>query len=424
MPDDDHHPPGLTPKPVHVFYGGAHLYTPETPRKLARLARQALDTHAPDPAAFAEAFALGPDALERASRARDAVRRKLDASPIEDHRIDFEDGFGVRTDAEEDEAAEHAGRAIAETRRAAPADADAPRLGIRIRACHARTRARALRTLERCITALVRAADAPPPPGFVVTLPKVRTPSEVATLADELDRLDRDLAIPAPPGGDAPAIAIELLIETPPALARPGAIDAWIRAARGRARSLHLGPYDLLAALRVPGDEADLHHPFCDAARLAMLAEAAEHRLDVIDGPTKALPVGPGRPAIHQGWRRHAHDIRRSRSLGLHAGWDLHPNQLVSRHAANWLLADAAFDDAARRLRGFFQQAARASRVGERFDDASSAQTLITTVARALWCGARTEDAIEQAVGLPARTILTQPFEHIARTATPPSDPA
>lgn len=409
MPDDaPHRPPGLRPRPPHVFYGGAHLFTPDAPRKLARLAQAALEAHAPDAPSFAEAF--GIDQRERAARAREAVLQRLAHEPIADQRIDFEDGFGVRTDAEEDHAAERAGAMLAQGARDGTL---ATRVGVRVRAFDRHTGPRAARTLRGVLTAFVRAHDAPLPPGFVVTLPKVSSPAHAEALANTLASLERDLGL-----GEA-SIAMELLVETPIALAAPASVGTWIDAADGRVRSLHLGPYDLLSSLGVPADAADLHHPHCDAARTVILAHAALRGLDAVDGPTKTLPIGPGREGVHAGWRRHAHDIARSRSLGLHAGWDLHPHQLVSRHAANWLLADTSFDDAAARLRGFLEAAARASRVGSRFDDASSAHGLVMLIARALWSGARTEAAITEAVGVSCRRLLTEPFESLVQDGAP-----
>src|SRR5690606_6792539 len=86
-------------QPVHTVYGGAQLFTAETPKKLGELALRALDTYAPDATTFAEAIgisgSLAPKVLER-------VRDKLAREPVEDFRIDFEDGYGNRPDDEED----------------------------------------------------------------------------------------------------------------------------------------------------------------------------------------------------------------------------------------------------------------------------------------------------------------------------------
>src|SRR3712207_942791 len=76
-------------QPVHTVYGGAHLFSAETPKKLGELALRALDTYAPDATTLAEAIGINgnvaPKVLER-------VRDKLGREPVEDFRIDFEDG--------------------------------------------------------------------------------------------------------------------------------------------------------------------------------------------------------------------------------------------------------------------------------------------------------------------------------------------
>ena len=84
-------------RPVHVVYGGAHLFRRDTARKLGDRATEALATYAGDASGFASAMGLGPEIDEEALYAR--VAAKLEQEPVEDLRIDFEDGFGPRTDA-------------------------------------------------------------------------------------------------------------------------------------------------------------------------------------------------------------------------------------------------------------------------------------------------------------------------------------
>ena len=97
-------------QPVHTVYGGADLFRADTARRLGDLALRTLATYAPDAAALVEVLAIDP-AL--APRIRDRILAKLEREPVEDFRIDFEDGFGHRPDAEEDSAAEAAGREVA-----------------------------------------------------------------------------------------------------------------------------------------------------------------------------------------------------------------------------------------------------------------------------------------------------------------------
>src|SRR6185295_12442568 len=82
-------------QPVHVVYGGAHLFKSDTTRKLGALAERALAEYAPDVAAFAGALDIRDDL---AATVYQRVVEKLRREPIEDYRIDFEDGFGIRSD--------------------------------------------------------------------------------------------------------------------------------------------------------------------------------------------------------------------------------------------------------------------------------------------------------------------------------------
>src|SRR5687767_11604118 len=86
-------------QPVHTVYGGANLFTADTARKLGDVALRHLEANAPDPSKFADAIGV-PGAL--ATKVYERVVGKLRSEPVEDFRIDFEDGYGNRPDAEED----------------------------------------------------------------------------------------------------------------------------------------------------------------------------------------------------------------------------------------------------------------------------------------------------------------------------------
>ena len=112
---------------MHTVYGGAHLFKADTARRLGALALRALEEYAPDAATFASAVGL-PDRL--APKSHERVREKLRREPVEDFRIDFEDGYGNRPDAEED------GHAVAAAREVAAGLAAGtlpPFIGIRIK---------------------------------------------------------------------------------------------------------------------------------------------------------------------------------------------------------------------------------------------------------------------------------------------------
>src|SRR5579883_2370773 len=157
-------------QPVHTVYGGAHLFKSDSTARLGALALRALETYAPDAKTFADAIEL-TDALAETVYAR--VIEKLKREPIEDFRIDFEDGFGARPDAEEDHHAVNAAREVAEGLKAGTLP---PFIGIRIKPLNAEWQARSIRTLDLFLTTLVEATSGRLPDNFFVTLPKIVSP--------------------------------------------------------------------------------------------------------------------------------------------------------------------------------------------------------------------------------------------------------
>lgn len=178
-------------QPVHTVAGGAHLFRRDTAARLGRIASRYLDRYAPDPAALQAALGTSlPQGTAEAVHRR--VRTKLEREPVECFLIDFEDGFGARPGADEDEAAATAAR---EAAAGVAVGGLPPSLGIRIKALDDVTGVRALRTLELFLAAFARIRR-DLPDGFAVLLPKIVTPGQVARLAEALDRLEATLGLP------------------------------------------------------------------------------------------------------------------------------------------------------------------------------------------------------------------------------------
>ncbi len=92
--------PGPRPgrQPVHTVYLPADRFGPGLAAQWGRQALTSLETWAPGPAEFGQAMEL-PDGL--AADVRPRVLAKLAAEPIEDLRLDFEDGYhGADEDAD------------------------------------------------------------------------------------------------------------------------------------------------------------------------------------------------------------------------------------------------------------------------------------------------------------------------------------
>ena len=345
--------------PVHVVYGGAHLFRADLAEKLGRLALRALETHG------------SPDALGVTQGVWDHVIRKLRTEPVEDYRIDFEDGFGYRSDGEEDEQAR---RCAAELLAASQLPA---LIGLRIKPLTDRSRERALRTLRL----FLEGAAGRLPANFVITLPKATHPEQVADLVAELP----------------PAIQIELLLETPAAVRDP---RSFVHAAQGRCLAVHFGAYDFLSSLGIPIVDQHLMHPACDSARDRIRLDLAGTDVRISDGVTNVLPVGDNSSSIRDAWRLHMRHVRHALASGFYQGWDVHPAQIPARYAAIYSFFHEHAGAVAARLRKFLDEAAQATLVGSVFDDIATGQGLLSFFVRAWNCGAFTEDEVREQTGL------------------------
>ena len=388
-------------QPVHVVYGGAHLFKADTARRLGEVARRSLAEHAPDPAALAAA--LGADwepgfAADLYAR----VVAKLEREPTEDFRLDFEDGYGNRPDAEEDgHAVSAAGEVAAGTERGTLP----PFVGIRIKPFNEDLRARSMRTLDLFVTALVAKTGGRLPDNFVITVPKVQIAAHVAAAARTCALLEEKLGLPAG------ALRLELMVETPQAIIGADGrcpLLGFVEAAGGRCGSLHFGVYDYTASFGITAAYQAMRHPACDFARTTMVAALAGTGVQISDGATNILPVG-SREAVHGAWKLAFEDTLHSLRNGIYEGWDLHPAQLVSRYAAVYAFFLGGLPAASGRLRAFVEKAALASLFGDVFDDAATGQGLLNFFLRGIACGAITE-AEALATGLTLEEIRTRSF--------------
>src|SRR5215471_15804863 len=171
-------------QPVHTVYGGAHLFAADTTAKLGAIALRTLREYAPDAATLSAALGLQGDL---SARLYPRVVEKLQREPVEDYRIDFEDGFGSRPDAEEDAAAAKSAHHVAAGMQAGSLP---PAIGIRIKNLGAETKRRGLRTFELFLSTLVDKAGGRLPQNFVVTLPKISEPDQVSALADACETFE------------------------------------------------------------------------------------------------------------------------------------------------------------------------------------------------------------------------------------------
>jgi citrate lyase beta subunit len=382
-------------QPIHTVYGGAHLFSSDTARKLGELAVRALDTYAPDPETFASAIGV---AGELAGKVHERVRAKLVREPVEDFRIDFEDGYGNRPDDEED------GHAVAAAKQVAGgmvAGTLPPFLGIRIKPLTGELAGRSLRTLDLFLTELLANTNGTLPANFVITLPKIQSRVDVEALVETLGNLEDRLDI------EHGALRFEIMVETTQTIFDSqgrSAMPRLHRAAEGRLTGAHFGTYDYTANCDITAAHQKMRHPACDFAKHMMKVAFAGTGVMLSDGATNIMPVAPhkgaglsddqqraNRAAVFAAWRLHADDIRHSLVNGFYQGWDLHPAQLPTRYGAVYAFFLDGLAPASERLRNFVDKAAQATLVGDVFDDAATGQGLLNYFLRGIACGAVTE---------------------------------
>jgi citrate lyase beta subunit len=441
-------------QPVHTVYGGAHLFKFDTTPRLGALALRALETYAPNFAVFARALQLPgheelPDSVSDDSSVRAAleqnengfreehpgvwlahkvytrVMEKLRREPVEDFRIDFEDGYGNRPDAEEDG---HAASAAAEVARGFAEGTLPPFIGIRIKPFTEELYARSSRTLDIFLSTLLEETAGWLPKNFVVTLPKVTIPEQVSALADLFDLFERESGLAAG------SLELELMVETTQSIIDDRgecALPSLVAAARGRCTGAHFGTYDYTASCQITAAHQHMTHPACDYARHAMQVALGGTGVWLSDGATNIMPVPvhrapeggtldeeqeeENRRAVGRAWRLHYEHIQHSLTNAFYQGWDLHPAQLPTRYAAVYTFFLESLGPAASRLSNFVEKAARATLVGDVFDDAATGQGLLNYFLRATNCGAITAEEACRLSGLRIEELRSGSFVKILK---------
>ncbi|PVG84504.1 aldolase [Nocardioides gansuensis] len=384
-------------QPVHTVYVPGDRYDAGTVTAWSAAAVEALEQYGGSPAQLADATGLDAGLVaDLAGR----VRAKLEQQPIEDLRIDFEDGFGARPDEEEDAAVVAAAHALAKSVSEGTA---APFHGIRFKSLEAPTRRRGVRTLQLFVRELAGAGGLTD--GFVVTLPKVTSVAQVEAMVAACARLEGELEVE--PG----RLRFEIQVETPQSiLGADGTVlvAGMIHAGGGRVTGLHYGTYDYSASCGIAAAYQSMEHPAADHAKAIMQVAAAGTGVFVSDGSTNVLPVGDA-DAVHAAWRLHARLVRRSLERGFYQGWDLHPAQLPSRFLATYAFYREGLPTAAARLHAWVHG-------GESgyLDEPATAAALAAFVMRGVDCGAVTADEVGSLIGIDTERLAVLARRRVA----------
>lgn len=443
-------------QPVHTVYGGANLFKAGFAGKLGEVALKTLDTYAPNYHVFARVLGLpgaetlptNPVEVESLTRALETnpeqvrevkqaawlaftvykrVVHKLQTEAIEDNRIDFEDGYGNRPDDEEDG---HAVAAADEVAKGMSENMLSPFIGIRVKTFSDECKVRSIRTLDIFLTRLAERTGSKLPQNFIVTLPKVVTPTQVSTFAKILANLEAKLGFPKN------SLRMEIMIETTQSIINhkgENTVPLLVAAAGGRCRSAIFGTYDYTASCNITAAHQSHTHPSCDFARHVLQVSLAGTGITISDGATTSMPIGPhkagagaaltpqqmdeNRSVVHAAWKLHYDNIMHSLRHAYYQGWDLNPGQLPVRYAAVDTFFLSGLQDASARLNAFLNKAAQATLVGNTFDDAATGQGLLNFFLRGMACGAITEQEV-LATGITLDELRSRSFVQIVNNRT------
>jgi len=409
-------------QPVHTVYGGAHLFKSETTKKIGKIALNSFRSYAPTPDALKQALNMSCSSqlVEMVYR---RVEDKLTKEAVEDFRIDFEDGYGIRPDSEEDQSAVTAANevAIGMKNETLP-----PFIGIRIKPFSNEMKQRSIRSLDIFVSTLVDQTGGKLPENFVVTLPKITHPKQVETLVSLFETLENKTSLASG------SLKLEMMIETTQAILDAKghcSLAGLLEASQGRCVAAHFGTYDYTATCDITAEHQSMNHPSCDFARHMMKVSYAGTGIWISDGATNVMPVPPHKvpktggvltdqqlkenmEVVHRAWKLTYDHTKHSLWYGFYQGWDLHPGQIPIRFASCYSFFLEGLEAASVRLKNFINQATKATLVGDIFDDAATGQGLLNYFLRAYNCGAITEKEIFS-TGLNLEDLQTRSFMKI-----------
>lgn len=431
-------------QPVHTVYGGANLFDVNIVTKLQKKAIGSLAAYAPNFCVLGRVLQLEgwehlPKRIEEINTLKDRLDQlseterkkethwlaytvynklvaKLENEPLEDFRIDFEDGFGNRSDEEEDATAVNAAKELAKGMKEGSLP---PFIGIRIKPFSEDLKERGIRTLDIFVSTLCHETGGKLPNNFVVMLPKVTIEAQVEALVHLFELLEESN------GMESGTLKMEMMVETTQSIMDDDGKNPllkYIRASKGRLIACHFGTYDYTASCSITAKYQTMDHPVCDFAHHVTKVALSHTGIWLSDGATNVMPVGPHRGTdlsfaaleentkiVHRAWKMGYDHVRHSLWNGFYQGWDLHPAQFVARYAAVYAFFLESYTDAAMRLKNFIDKAARATLTTDIFDDAATGQGLLNYFLKGLNSGAISEEEAK-ATGLTLDEIRSRSF--------------
>jgi len=439
-------------QPIHTVYQGADLFQFDAVTTFGNEALDSLITYAPDWVEFGIAFQLkGFEDLPTDKKSKEKllsevsklkskelkthrfgaiatiyqkVVQKIKTEPVEDYRIDFEDGFGTKTDQQEDETAVYVGQQLVKAMK----EKTLPYfIGIRTKPFTEDLKERSVRTIDLLITTILNATDGVLPPNFVIMLPKVTIPEQVEALVSFLDLLEEHYMLPHN------SIPIEMMVEATQAVMDDNGANPlmrFIRAGKGRCHAMHFGTYDYTASCGITAEYQEMDHPVCDFAHHVTKVALAHTGIWLSDGATNSLPNGPhkgnlssqqfeeNKLGVHEAWRKGYQNIRHSLWNGFYQGWELMASQVPMRYTAVYAFFLESYDEAVHRMNSYLEKSTSSKMPNADFvdiaEDAATGQALLNYFLKALNSGAITMQEV-MVTGLSREEIESRSFASILK---------
>lgn len=251
----------------------------------------------------------------------------MQTEAIEDFRIDFEDGYGNRSNEEEVATAIETATEVA---KGMLLNSLPLFIGIHIKPFTEGIKERGLRTLDLFVSTLVKTSGGKLPDNFIVMLPKVTILKQVTSLVELFEILEEELGLVSG------TLKMEMMVETIQAVM---AIDGttplykFVKASKDRCIAMHFGNYDITASCSITAKYQEMDHPVCDFAHHMTKVALAHTGIWLSDGATNTMPIGPqkgdsltdeqmkeNRDSVHRAWKKGYDPIRHSLWNGFYQG--------------------------------------------------------------------------------------------------------
>ncbi len=347
----------------HTFYGGAQLFQVNTLEKCAQKSLAFFRQVFPSVLELSQFLAEDDFTSEQMKLIFSRLEKKLNTSAIEDFRIDFEDGLGLRSGAEEDFFAQKAGEIVCDVRQNFSG-----RIGLRLKSPERATLQRCKRTFKIFFDAFFKQGNNLKPDGFfIVTLPKVKNSKSIQHFVNFVRQYCRKKKI------SSAFFKYEIMVETAEiarSIHRIAPLSKITDYLGTRLLGLHIGIYDYLSELGVPPSAQGQNHFFIQQLEYFLVSNFSH--LEISDGVNQSIPnsgnLMEAMKILKCQYRLNLEKMDR----GINRGWDIHPFQLVARYLALICFFEKNTANMQQRYENFTNSNQKAQKLGVIFDDAAS----------------------------------------------------